>query len=141
MSRPTWLDVICEARRWIGTPFHHQGRLLGVGVDCAGLVVGVARALGVCDYDVAGYGREPYQGLLQREVEGQLTPIAVPEPGAVLLMRFQTEPQHLGIYTSSDTIVHAYEHVGRCLEHRFSDVWRARVVQSYVLPGVDRWQP
>jgi hypothetical protein len=33
---------IAQARTWIGTPFHHQGRLKGVGCDCLGLIVGVA---------------------------------------------------------------------------------------------------
>ncbi len=27
--------VLTEARKWIGTPWHHQGRINGVGVDCA----------------------------------------------------------------------------------------------------------
>ena len=42
--------VLDEARRWIGTPYRHQGTRLGVGCDCLGLVRGVWRAL---------YGAEP----------------------------------------------------------------------------------
>ena len=41
------LEVVCEARTWLGTPFHHQARAKGEACDCAGLVIGVARALGV----------------------------------------------------------------------------------------------
>ena len=42
--------IVCEARRWIGTPYRHQASLKGVGCDCLGLVRGVWRA---------GYGAEP----------------------------------------------------------------------------------
>ena len=37
------------ARGWIGTPYHHQASVRGVGTDCLGLVRGVWREL---------YGRE-----------------------------------------------------------------------------------
>jgi hypothetical protein len=34
--------VIAEARSWLGTPWHHQASLKGVGRDCIGFVRGVA---------------------------------------------------------------------------------------------------
>lgn len=37
--------IVAEARSWIGTPYHHQGSVKGVGCDCLGLVRGVWRAL------------------------------------------------------------------------------------------------
>lgn len=43
-------DALAEARKWIGTPYHHQASRAGVGCDCLGLVSGVWRAL---------YGDEP----------------------------------------------------------------------------------
>ncbi len=60
-------EIITEARSWLETPFHHQGRVRGVGVDCIGLIVEVARALKlpsasgglVADYDERDYPREP----------------------------------------------------------------------------------
>jgi len=35
--------VIAAARAWLGTPYHHQASLLGVGCDCLGLLRGVWR--------------------------------------------------------------------------------------------------
>ncbi len=35
-------DVIAEARTWLGTPWHHQASVKGVGCDCIGFVRGVA---------------------------------------------------------------------------------------------------
>lgn len=34
-------QIVCSARKRIGTPFKHQGRKAGVGLDCIGLVVDV----------------------------------------------------------------------------------------------------
>ncbi|HAZ61181.1 MAG TPA: peptidase P60 [Gammaproteobacteria bacterium] len=134
-----WWEIITEARRWLGTPFHHQGRCRGVGVDCAGVVIGVARTLGLSGNDVAGYGREPYRGLLMRELDSQMQRIDAPEPGAVLLLRFAVEPQHLAICTDQETLIHAYQTAGACVEHRYSDLWRARTLQAYVYHGARRW--
>jgi len=43
--RPTPAAAMIEAaRRCIGTPFHHQGRASGIGLDCIGLIVIALRA-------------------------------------------------------------------------------------------------
>jgi len=36
-------DIVEAARAWLGTPYHHQASLRGVGCDCLGLVRGVWR--------------------------------------------------------------------------------------------------
>lgn len=41
----TRAEIVAEARLWLGTPYHHQGSVLGVGCDCVGLVRGVYRGL------------------------------------------------------------------------------------------------
>jgi NlpC/P60 family putative phage cell wall peptidase len=48
--RPTPEEVIAAARRFVGTPYHHQAALAGAGCDCLGLIRGVWRDL---------YGTEP----------------------------------------------------------------------------------
>ncbi|OYW62746.1 MAG: hypothetical protein B7Z31_00300 [Rhodobacterales bacterium 12-65-15] len=69
---------------------------------------------------------------MQEWVEAQdfLEPSRKPEAGGLMLMRFGKEPQHLAI-CAGDTMIHSYGSVGKVVEHRFSDVWRARVVKSY----------
>jgi len=42
--------VVEEARRWIGTPFKHAGRIKGVGADCNGFLAGVYHATGMCEF-------------------------------------------------------------------------------------------
>jgi cell wall-associated NlpC family hydrolase len=55
--------------------------------------------------------------------------------GDLLLMRFSGEPQHLAIYTG-DTIIHAYERVGKVVEHGMDAAWRRRIVRVYRVLGV-----
>ena len=46
--------IVAQARTWLGTRFHHQGRLKANaehkgGVDCLGLIVEVSRELNITD--------------------------------------------------------------------------------------------
>jgi NlpC/P60 family putative phage cell wall peptidase len=43
-------SIVKAARGWLGTPYHHQASLKGVGADCLGLIRGIWREL---------YGPEP----------------------------------------------------------------------------------
>lgn len=124
-------DIIAAARKELETPFRHQGRQPGMALDCAGLVVAVARSLGIDPVDVSGYARVP-SGILQSILDQQpcLVRVVTMQPGDILLMRFRGDPQHLAIY-AGDTIIHSYETVGRCCEHDFTDLWRRRVVAIY----------
>jgi NlpC/P60 family putative phage cell wall peptidase len=38
-------DIVAAARSWLGTPYHHQAAVKGVGCDCLGLVRGVYEEL------------------------------------------------------------------------------------------------
>ncbi len=51
--------VVAAARAWIGTPYHHQASVRGVGADCLGLVRGVYREVMGRDPEVApAYSRD-----------------------------------------------------------------------------------
>jgi NlpC/P60 family putative phage cell wall peptidase len=41
----TSAKIVATARSWLGTPYHHQAALKGVGCDCLGLVRGVYEEL------------------------------------------------------------------------------------------------
>lgn len=127
-------DLVDFARECLGTPFKHQGRVNGRGLDCAGVLVHVMRRAGVPVIDSIGYPRMP--------VDNQITKILDAEPalerltdknyqpGDVLLMRFRHEPQHVAIF-AGENIVHSYSAIGKVVEHRLSDVWRRRIVRGY----------
>jgi cell wall-associated NlpC family hydrolase len=133
-------DLLNHARQCLGTPFRHQGRLVAFGLDCAGVVIHVARQIGAGPIDVAGYGRHPANGELERTLDAQpcLERVALSDraAGDVLLMRFASDPQHLAICTG-EGIIHAYESVGLCCEHRLSSLWAARIVRVYRFRGIE----
>ncbi|GGC70277.1 peptidase [Siccirubricoccus deserti] len=139
--------VAAEARLWIGTPWHHQARLRSVGVDCGGLVVGVARDLGLpLDDYPPGYGRHPDGRSLRAWIEARFTRIAAMEEGAMPLMEFTPGlPQHVGIVTrlaGGWGLVHAWAQLRRVVEHPITDDWTARICRDgagplvYRLPGI-----
>jgi len=130
-------DVIDEARSWVGTPFRHQGRVKGLGVDCIGVIAMVGKALGLTDYDKTDYGRQPYKGLLKKGIEPHLEQVQEIHPGYILLMKFADEPQHVAIYTENNTIIHSYQKVNKCTEHRFANSWKNMVVGIYRFKGVE----
>ena len=132
-------DILSAARQCLGTPFRHQGRMLAFGLDCAGVAIHVARAIGAGVMDVEGYGRTPANGQLERSLDNQpcLERVFLEDrrPGDLLLMRFSSDPQHIAIY-AGDTIIHAYESVGKCCERRLSSLWASRIVRVYRFRGV-----
>ena len=132
-------EIIAAARECLDTPFRHQGRLIGIGIDCAGVAIHVAQSIGAECFDVDGYGTVPANGELERALDAQpclqQVDLADRQAGDLLLMRFAAEPQHLAI-CAGDTIVHAYEAVGKCCEHRLSSVWESRIVRVYRFEGI-----
>ena len=126
-------DIVAAARALIGTPFRHQGRS-DKGLDCAGVLITVARALGVEVVDVDGYSRRPSCGLLEATLDAQpalrRVGLAGMQAGDLLLMRFHGAPQHLGIFTG-ENLIHSYSAVGKVCEHRLNAEWRARIVRVY----------
>lgn len=143
----TRADVIAEARTWINTPYVHQHRAKGHGVDCAGLVIGVARALGLvaADFDVNGYARTPDGASLLVECDRFMDRIPIHElrPGNVLVIRFQKEPQHLGIIgdylyggLSFIQALGTVDGKGKVVEWRLHERRGWKHVQAYAMRGV-----
>lgn len=139
-------DVVRAAREWIGTPYHHQASVRGVGTDCLGLVRGVWREL---------YGHEaetpPAYSLDWAEATGAETLIAAArrhlvakqagaavDAGDVLVFRYRRGfvAKHVGIATGPEAFVHAAE------GHRVAEVvlapwWRRRIAGVFSFPGIE----
>ena len=132
LSSAASLKVIEIARGCLDTPYHHQGRVKGVGMDCAGLPVYVCDELGIDYTDAKGYPRTPYRGMLKKMLDDQpgLYQVSTPEAGDVVLMRIVKDPQHIGIFTGR-SIIHAYLTAGKVVEHVFNEKWRRRAVAFY----------
>lgn len=51
--------VVAEALSWLGTPWHHRGRVKGAGVDCAQFVIKAYAGAGMIeDFDTGEYPRD-----------------------------------------------------------------------------------
>lgn len=133
----TGAEIVAEARTWLGTPYHHQGRVKGVGVDCAMLLCEVYHAVGLIPFiDPRPYppdwhlnrGEERYLAW----VEDYANQVEAAQPGDVALYRFGRTVSHAGIVVAWPTIVHAYRGEGCVLAdgsksglaRRFSGFWR-----------------
>ncbi len=134
MSALTTADrerIVVEARTWLGTPFHHQGRAKGVGVDCAGVAVGVAKACGLEWADARGYGRIPHRGLFSATIDAVTEPVELADvhPGDLMVFAWRDDPQHVAIVSNAQPlrIIHAWQQAGACVENGFDDTWRSRL--------------
>lgn len=131
-------DIVAAARLAINTPFRHQGRIIGKGLDCAGLICHVCDTLKISYEDSGNYSRIPSRGLLESALDGQTSICRVfgkPQAGDLFLMRFSGEPQHLAIFTGTN-LIHAHQPLGKVCEHAFSGPWPRRLVRVYRFVGM-----
>jgi NlpC/P60 family putative phage cell wall peptidase len=137
------MRVIAASRGWLGTPYHDQASVKGVGCDCLGLVRGVWRELNgnepmplppySRDWGETGV-REPLAEAARRVMVE--IPVADIAPGALILFRMRTGAvaKHCGILTAPDRFVHAYERTG-VIEERLTAAWRRRSAFAFLFPN------
>jgi NlpC/P60 family putative phage cell wall peptidase len=131
--------VVAEARSWIGTPYHHRGRIKGVGVDCAQLLIGVYAAVGLIgDFETGEY---PQDWAMHRDDEDFLHWVVAKGgrevqralPGDVLLFRYGRCYSHGAIALDDDYMVHSYQ--GRGVELVERDEFRLKRFAAFTLIG------
>jgi NlpC/P60 family putative phage cell wall peptidase len=134
--------IITTARSWIGTPYHHQASLKGVGCDCLGLLRGVWREVyGDEPEDMPAYSRDWAESLkcetLADAAGRHLIPIAIETitPGDVLLFSYRSDlpAKHCAILTGPETIIHAYDSHA-VAEVAFAPWWRRRLKFAFAFP-------
>ncbi|MBS0477951.1 MAG: C40 family peptidase [Proteobacteria bacterium] len=134
--------VIAVARSWLGTPYHDQASLKGVGCDCLGLARGVWReVVGPEPFPILPYSRDwgetgPREVLAEgaRRMMPEIAPADV-GPGALVLFRMRPRAiaKHVGILTGADTVLHAYERLG-VIEEPLTNAWRRRIAFAFLFP-------
>lgn len=132
-------EIVAAGRALIGTPFRHQGRTPGVGIDCGGVIVHLLSLMGI-EYDIQGYARIPEGNGLVDVCDGVLVRIQrdAYRPGDVVCVRLSRYPQHLALITDYG-MLHAWQRVwspAKVVEHGLTDEWRGRVVAAWQFPGV-----
>lgn len=95
---PRARQFIDFGRSLVGARWRHRGRKASA-VDCIGLVTLSMEAAGMKIDGPRRYGREPWDGQLQRGLERHFgKPVSQPRPGDIALIRWgREEPSHLAI--------------------------------------------
>lgn len=132
-------EIAAAARACIGTPFRLHGRVPGRGLDCVGLVVHVGRSLALIDHDETGYGLSGSGARLEAELmRAGLERVAVAQTrvGDVLLFDMGRGLLHVAV-RSEHGVIHAHRGLGRVVEHRLDEEWRAALVTAWRFPAAD----
>lgn len=146
---PTRADVVAVARGFIGTPYQHRGRTPGLALDCAGVVICAARALGFVapDFDIPPYTRSPDGSMLAFcRAHMDEVPVRDAQPGDVAVLVLDAEPQHLAILAEYRgrglSLIHArsrrlaQREVGRVIETRLMQHACHRLVAAFSFRGI-----
>ncbi len=141
---PTRAAIVAEAKAWLGTPYHHQASVKGVGCDCLGLIRGVRRAFFGADPEpIPAYsgdwseasGDEAMLNAAQRHFEE--IDIAAAGPSDILLFRWKPHlpAKHAGILIGATRMIHAYERVG-VVAMTLTPWWRKRVAAAFAFAAI-----
>jgi len=141
-------DKIVEAAlSWAGTPYHHQARVKGTGVDCAQFIAAVAEEVGIVpdgteipfnyspewhlhneEEKLVGYLK--FFGCVQQEGPG--------EPGDIIGFKIGHCIGHLGILLPDNQFIHAQNHSDpkQVTVNSLSGKWLRRHAVTFSFPGV-----
>lgn len=145
--------IVKATRRWIGTPYHDQASVRGVGCDCLGLLRGVWReVVGAEPMPVPPYSRDwgetgPVEVLAEAARAAMIElDIADARTGDVILFRMRAGAiaKHCGILSGTPCsarshrgarsyFIHAYERTG-VIEERLTPTWQRRVAYAFRFP-------
>ncbi len=134
--------IVALARQWLGTPYHHQASLRGVGTDCVGLIRGIWRELHGAEAEAApaytrdwaeASGRETLIEAARRHLI-EIAPFET-QPGDVLVFRWRrhTLAKHCAILSKPTAMIHALEGAP-VSEVAFTPWWRRHLAAAFAFP-------
>lgn len=141
--------IVEAARGYLGTRFHHQGRLKKSanhrgGIDCLGLLSGVAGELGLrgrngellSSFDATDYSHQPDVAELGLRLDALLEPVPLSamRAGDVALFEVDGRAQHMGIisgFAGGFGVIHAYAPARAVVEHALDAYWRRKIVRLF----------
>ncbi len=136
--------IVSVARSWLGTPYHHQASVKGIGTDCLGLVRGVYREVYGEEAEIPpayspdwaeASGMETMLKAARRHLEKQS--LASLSPGDVIIFRLRPSmvAKHAAIVSDPQKMIHAIEGAP-VSEVVLSNWWLRHIAGVFSFPGV-----
>lgn len=143
VPRDAWNTTMAS---YEGSPYEHQGRAPGVGMDCPAPFICGAWEHGIKprSFDITGYTRKP-NGTLERLCHEHMRAIPFSEAraGDAILVAFRGEKfaRHLGVLLDSDPSRRYWLHAEgyrykRVIVNRLVFTDDLRLVGAFAVPGV-----
>jgi cell wall-associated NlpC family hydrolase len=136
-------DIVSAARSWVGVPYKHLGRDRS-GVDCAGLIMGVAKEFGIEPEAPRAYSNQPKGATLLVPADKQMWVVKrdrlIPGDVVVLWAWTPNEPQHFGIVADHPhgvSFIHAFSKFGKVTEQSWNRFWNKHFTGIYNYPGTE----
>lgn len=137
----TSCSTVEAAQQFVGVPYHHQGRCTA-GMDCVGLILAVAEAIGIKLNDKPEFRRfkrrPPVGDGLLIHLDDQCLKVQLPQPGDIMVFWFNPRnkrAQHLGIM-GHGTLIHCHSGAKFVVEQHLTGYWWDRFIVAYRMPGV-----
>lgn len=135
------LQAVAEALTWLGTRYHHQGRVKGVGVDCGTLICEVYEKVGLIPH-IPTPKNHPLDWHLHQSSEFYLNKVQEwcyevknPQPGDIVLYRYGKSANHGAIIVEWPIIVHANLKCGTILQDSSKGSLADHIVGFYRIKG------
>ncbi len=143
----TRVQIVEEARTWLGVPWVHQGFSKVRGCDCVGFIRGVGSLVGALHPEkrdtrvvhYGGYSRDPNPRVMNAALNEFL--IHIPKDkvsiGDVLWIRIAGSPRHLGIVSELGVIIHSDSVTGKVIEHGILMSRVSSIIATFSFPDVE----
>jgi hypothetical protein len=126
--------IVESARSWRNTRWQHQGRLKGVGVDCANFISEVAREAGISVEIPSNYRPQEDGTLMLKLLREHMELVDEMQRGDVIALcdeatREPSVPRHLAFVTELRPQTTMIIEAGRekVVEHRMDAAWLRRI--------------
>lgn len=141
----TGIDVVKEAKTWIGTPYHHQAGIKNVGVDCAMLIFKIAEELHLVNkgeklpaYTTQWHRHKNEEMLIDmlKKFGCKEIPISQARIGDLYTFRFGKAAAHMAIKSDNLRIIHTTQGAGKVVEVYLNGELERRLYKAFRMPGV-----
>lgn len=136
--------ILDAAREFLNTPYHHQGRLKGIGIDCAMLLIEVYHKVGLIpNIDPTPYSPDWHLHQSEERYLGWVSKyghrVEIPKPGDIALFQFGRCISHGAIVVEWPIVIHSYITDGCVLCDASKGVMQNRVRSFFsVIPEVNQ---